>query len=163
VLQHLEHAATCPWLSSVWKTKQSYNSRCLMWQRRGLMSNGWLAIFFSRATLRQAKYNATAACSLSTWVRPNDVQQNANSNGEMELIRKLTDFGPWFRPSLSSSTSRFLNQSCKKFKCCKEKYINQSINHLFVKQTQTDKTVTLGNIPVSQDSKAEKPALIGTN
>jgi len=32
-----EHAATCPWPSSARKTKQSYNSRGAMWQRRGLI------------------------------------------------------------------------------------------------------------------------------
>ena len=38
VLQHFEHTATCPWLSSAQKTKQSCNSWCAMWQRCGLMS-----------------------------------------------------------------------------------------------------------------------------
>ena len=38
VLQHFEHAATCPWPSSAWKTKLTHSSQCAMWQRQGLMS-----------------------------------------------------------------------------------------------------------------------------
>jgi len=45
-----------------------------------------------------------------------------------------------------------------------DKYPIQLINQSFISETYINRQDSdIGNIPVSQDSKAEKPALIGTH